>query len=87
MMIPSLDLVFHSSFNLTITLKSAPSGALFFMDFISPPDKDNIIWRIKKSDSTHVYMILESSGDHTWIEIEYLVKYPWYSSLLDWLSG
>ncbi len=57
------------------------------MDFITPPDKDNIIWRIKKSDSTHVYMILESSGDHTWIEIEYLVKYPWYSSLLDWLSG
>ena len=57
------------------------------MDFITPPDKDNIVWRIQKCDSTHVRMILEGSGDGTWIEIDYLAKYPWYSSLLEWLSG
>jgi hypothetical protein len=61
------------------------------MDFITPPDDDNIVWRIQKCNDTyrdtHVRMILEGSGDHTWIDINYLDKYPWYSSLMEWLSG
>ena len=57
------------------------------MHFITPPDDNNHVWHIQKCDDTHVRMVLQSTGDHTWIDIEYLVKYPWYSSLVEWLTG
>ena len=57
------------------------------MHFITPPDDNNHVWHIHKCDDTHVRMVLESSGDHTWIDIEYLSKFTWYTSLVEWLSS
>jgi hypothetical protein len=57
------------------------------MDFITEPDENGFVWRIQRSDDKHVRMVLQQSGDHTWIEIDALTKYPWYNSLIEWLSG
>ena len=57
------------------------------MDFITEPDEDGFVWRIQKGNDKNVRMVLQQSGDHTWIEIDALTKYPWYNSLIEWLSG
>ena len=59
----------------------------FFMDFITEPDDNGHVWCIQKGDDKNVRMVLQQSGDHTWIEIDALTKYPWYASLIEWLSG
>jgi len=57
------------------------------MHLLTDPDENGIVWQIKKCDSNHVRLTLNGTEENTWIETAALSHYPWYTTLLEWLSS
>ena len=57
------------------------------MHLLTDPDENGIVWRIEKCDSDHVRLTINGTKENTWIETAALSHYPWYTTLLEWLSS